>query len=133
VTPCIEYTGYLDDCGYGITGKGRAHRVAWSAVHGPIPTGLHVLHRCDNPSCINVEHLFLGTNQDNVADRDSKNRQARQHGSSNGRSFLTDEKVRRIKTLLKQGKSSLNAIAKEYNVCKSTIVHIKMGRTWREQ
>ena len=59
--------------------KTRAvHRVAWAAAHGPIPAGMHVLHRCDVRHCCNPDHLFLGTNADNVADKVAKGRQSRQ-------------------------------------------------------
>ncbi len=55
----------------------RAHRMAWELTNGPIPEGMLVCHRCDNPACCNPGHLFLGTHQDNMDDRNSKNRQAR--------------------------------------------------------
>jgi hypothetical protein len=62
--------------GYGTIGvSGRmigAHRAAWIAKHGPIPSGLHVCHRCDNPRCINPDHLFLGTHQANMRDMSLK-------------------------------------------------------------
>ena len=64
--------------GYGQIRRGdkilRAHRYVWTVVNGPIPDGLHVLHTCDNPPCINIAHLWLGTNADNVADRTAKGR-----------------------------------------------------------
>jgi hypothetical protein len=86
VTPCLEWQAGRDKNGYGkhwLAGKTvRAHRVAWELAHGPIPDGMGVLHRCDNPPCVADEHLFLGTNQDNTADRDAKGRQAR--GDANG-------------------------------------------------
>jgi hypothetical protein len=53
---------------------GRSHRAAWKLTHGPIPDGLQVLHRCDNPPCCNPAHLFLGTQQDNIADMHKKGR-----------------------------------------------------------
>jgi hypothetical protein len=52
----------------------RSHRVAWELTHGPVPDGLHVLHRCDTPSCCNVAHLFIGTHDDNMADMAAKGR-----------------------------------------------------------
>jgi hypothetical protein len=83
---CIEWSGHKNSYGYGQTGTMRfgnrkAHRWAWEKFFGPIPAELHVLHRCDNPACINPAHLFLGTHQENMRDRDLKGRhwnQARQ-------------------------------------------------------
>jgi hypothetical protein len=62
-----------------MTGNRLAHRVAWEKVHGPIPQGMQVLHRCDTPLCVNVEHLFLGTNADNQRDKASKGRVRNQY------------------------------------------------------
>lgn len=77
-TPCIEWQGGRDRDGYGTTlyqgKKQRAHRVAWQRIHGPIPDGLNVLHKCDNPPCVNVGHLFLGTQRRNVEDMMAKGR-----------------------------------------------------------
>lgn len=82
---CWEWAGARKGSqGYGEFGVNRmpatAHRVAWELTHGPIPDGLFVLHRCDNPPCCNPAHLFLGTHQDNMADRDAKGRVA--HGDA---------------------------------------------------
>jgi HNH endonuclease len=76
---CFEWSGLRNDCGYGRTwsketGPIKAHRLAWIKAHGPIPAGMCVLHRCDNPPCINLDHLFLGTDLDNVRDMLSKGR-----------------------------------------------------------
>lgn len=80
---CIVYSGRKLKSGYGIvmgyTPQGKrtstlAHRIAWKLLKGPIPKGQQVLHRCDNPSCINVDHLFLGTQKDNMADMKAKGR-----------------------------------------------------------
>jgi hypothetical protein len=57
----------------------------FSILYSELPTFLHVLHRCDNPACVNPEHLFLGTCQDNIDDRVSKGRSARNYGAANGR------------------------------------------------
>jgi hypothetical protein len=96
LTPCLEWAAARDKDGYGrCKWKGkmaRAHRVAWAITHGGIPDGLYVLHRCDNPSCVALDHLWLGTNRDNISDRDAKGRQA--SGDRNG-SRLYPEKLAR--------------------------------------
>jgi hypothetical protein len=87
LTGCWEWQNYRSPDGYGrSTGHGgevMVHRIAYADRHGPIPAGMQVLHRCDNPPCCNVEHLFLGTALDNVADRVRKGRTAAgaKHGS----------------------------------------------------
>lgn len=82
-TPCLEWTGCRIEDGYGrkITGSRKGgrrlvlvHRWVWEKEFGPIPEGLCVLHRCDNPPCINLDHLFLGTLSDNALDRETKGR-----------------------------------------------------------
>lgn len=78
VCSCWEWTGWRKETGYGrVRIDGRilyAHRVSWILANGPIPDDLRVLHRCDNPPCVNPDHLFLGTQGDNNADRDAKGR-----------------------------------------------------------
>lgn len=77
-TPCLLWTGRKSKDGYGkINRKGKtlsAHRYSWTLVNGPIPEGLFVLHKCDVPTCINPDHLFLGTHQDNMDDMKNKGR-----------------------------------------------------------
>jgi len=78
---CWIWTGALSDCDYGLFGiKGQmlySHRLMWEHHHGPIPEGLFVCHDCDNPSCVNPEHLKLGTHQDNMDDMKRKGRGAK--------------------------------------------------------
>jgi len=79
---CWEWTGYRERYGYGrvsmvaigMSNKVLAHRAAWILTHGEIPSGMNICHTCDNPICVNPSHLFLGTHQDNMRDRDSKGR-----------------------------------------------------------
>lgn len=81
---CLEWAGARNGNGYGSVGSVRdehgrsivylAHRVAWTIANGPIPEGMSVCHTCDNPPCVNPDHLFIGTNQDNVDDMVSKGR-----------------------------------------------------------
>lgn len=85
---CWEWAGGLMWDGYGAfhrdgdgSVKQRAHRISWEYSNGPIPSGMLVCHRCDNPRCVRPEHLFLGTDQDNVDDMMSKGR----HASHNSR------------------------------------------------
>lgn len=95
VNNCLEWNALRNRSGYGvvnISGRMRfAHRLAWERVHGH-PGELCVLHRCDNPRCYNVEHLFLGTRQDNNRDRDQKGRNvpARLFGERNPAARIAD-------------------------------------------
>jgi len=100
---CIEWKGAKDTKGYGrrtIKQKNyAAHRVAWEAVNGMIPKGLGVCHCCDNPACINVEHLFLGDQSVNMLDCSHKGRLHTVRGEKNGKAKLTDDDVRAIRQL----------------------------------
>ena len=86
---CVEWTDALTRGGYGrfkYQNKSlRSHRVSYEIHYGLIPEGLHILHRCDNRKCVNPDHLFLGTHQDNMSDKADKNRQSK----SKDHAFLT--------------------------------------------
>ncbi len=132
-TGCWEWTAALDERGYGQMHMPapnrmvRAHRIAWLVHRGEIPAGLHVLHRCDNRRCINPEHLYLGTHQQNMRDRQERGRTDRHIGSANGRARLTEEQVARIK----RDDRWPRFIAKDYGVTVHSIKNIKYGVTWR--
>lgn len=115
--------------GYGLFSIGNrdfgAHRIAWRLLHGPIPDRKHVCHRCDNPACCNPGHLFLGTNADNMRDRDSKGRQAR--GTRHPRAKLTDDLVRAIRA---DGRGS-KALSKALGVSRTVIRNVLLGLRWR--
>lgn len=78
VGDCLIWIGARDRDGYGRPSISNvrvlAHRLSWWLAHGEIPLGLHVLHRCDQPSCVHIEHLFLGTHEENIRDRENKGR-----------------------------------------------------------
>jgi hypothetical protein len=113
---------------YGSRIKILAHRYAYELVFGPIGGQLRVLHRCDDPSCVNPAHLFLGTIAENNADRNAKNRQAR--GETNGRAKLSEKQVRRVRRL-NAGGVGQERLARRFGVHPKTIFQIVHGRTWR--
>jgi len=106
-----------------------AHRVAWELTYGPIPDGMCVLHRCDNPPCCNPKHLFLGTQQDNIDDRDHKGRTTRGEGVVI--SVLTKEDVRKIRSSYAQGGYTQKALAEIYGVDRTTVSRVIQLKTWR--
>lgn len=130
---CWLWRGAKQNSGYGrFRYKGRcegAHRIAWLFEHGVLPE-LYVLHRCDNPSCVNPEHLFLGTCQDNVLDCIAKNRFNRPKGVNHFRSKFTEPDILKIRGLIKQGFND-REISEDFNVCGTTIQAIREGRTWK--
>ncbi len=133
---CIPWVGHLMDNGYGqirtkIGDKTRvvlAHRASYELMVGPIPDGLFVLHRCDNPPCINPVHLFLGTHQDNADDKVRKNRQAT-GATQAGRAKLTDEQVRQIRSRYRRGYG--NKLAKEFGIDESGVSRIVHKLSYR--
>jgi len=107
--------------GLGVVG---AHRASWEIHFGPIPPDMHVCHRCDNPPCVNPEHLFLGTAQDNNADKAAKGRASGAHrGEHHHRGKLTDRQVEEIRTLVGQG-CLHREVAERYGVHRVTVSKI---------
>ena len=115
--------------GYGqIHHKGKtvyAHRVAWELANGTITDDSYVLHQCDNRRCVNPDHLFLGTFEDNMADMVMKGRQAR--GNNKPHSKLNAEMVREIR----QSDATQDEIAKSFGVSRSLISMVRSGKIWR--
>lgn len=134
---CWEWNARIDD-GYGRigvrTGKRwnirRAHRVAYELLRGGIPTGLHVLHHCDNRRCVNPDHLFLGSNGDNVRDRDNKGRAACGERNGRGNAKLEAKVVAEIRLRSTSG-ASQRRLAHEFGLHHSTVGRIIRRETWR--
>lgn len=130
--PCREWPGRRTRFGYGRVYFGSkrwpAHRFAWWVVYGEIPDGLEVCHHCDNPSCFEITHLFLGTTQDNRADCVRKNRHAR--GERSGPAKLTDAAVLEIRAAIAAGETNLS-IARRHGVSDASISNIRNGYTWK--
>lgn len=102
----------------------RAHRRAWELYRGPIPDGAHVLHRCDTPTCVNPDHLFLGDQAANMADKAAKGRQNR--GETHGMRKLSEEQARAIIA----DRRLYREVAEEMGVSIQTVSDIKRGRSW---
>ena len=107
----------------------QAHRYAYEQVCGPLPKGACVLHFCDNPRCVKTSHLYAGTHQDNMDDRQSRSRQAR--GEGHGRARLTERSVRWIRKAHAAGGTSYAKLAPRFGVSRSAIAHVVEFRTWR--
>lgn len=137
-TGCWLWTASVNHKGYGFIGIGgsgnirTAHRVSYELHNDAIPDGLHVLHRCDQRSCVNPAHLFLGTNKENVADKMSKRRAScgRAHSMSLTNKKLQEEDVRQIRRALAVGVRQRD-LAAAFSVSQRTICFISVGRTFR--
>lgn len=125
---CWLWTAGKNEKGYGSIGWGEgikaAHRVSWEINCGEIPKGMHVLHKCDNPSCVNPHHLFLGTNADNVADKVRKGRTCDNHGERNPNLKLTDRQVSEIRQRYANGETNQSALGREYGISQTHIGRI---------
>ena len=140
-TGCWLWTKCADRSGYGFMSVGgkaeRAYRVAWALVHGDIPGGKVICHRCDQPSCINPDHLFLGDQADNIRDMMAKGRHGARKGTDNWSrgvdrhcAKLNDEDVRTIRALHAEG-AGTRALALRYSVDRTNIQLIVRRATWK--
>lgn len=159
-TPCWTWIAYKNPLGYGVFNADKinsAHRFSYELHYGKIPEGMLVCHKCDNPSCVNPEHLFLGTDKDNMIDRDKKGRRKnlrkgdnhfyhihpeksyfsrekfvpKARGEKHGMAVLTEEKVIEIREIYSKHEMSFPKLAKKYGVGMTTIWHIVKRDTWK--
>lgn len=135
--PCWLWTGGINHQrgGYGMFAlrKGvirRSHRIAWELESGPVPDGLWVLHRCDNPPCVRPGHLFLGTPRDNIDDMITKGRSNPAQGSARPQARLSEADVLAIRAARAQGATGAE-LARQYGVHRSSIYHICQRDFWR--
>jgi hypothetical protein len=131
VTGCIEWTGTKNMDGYGLIKvegtRVLTHRLAYELKHGPIPKGKCVCHHCDNPTCCNDDHHFLGTHAGNMADMMTKGRQSK--GESHGKAKLTEADVLEIRRRLSAGELQ-SVLAKDFEVSPAHVSMIQSGKTW---
>lgn len=135
-TGCLEWQGSRTDRGYPRTKVGGRrgktillHREVYRLTFGEFDSKLSVCHSCDNPPCVNSNHLFLGTHQDNIIDRDRKHRQARLYGTARPYAVLNDEAVKVFKFLHARGVPVVK-LAKVYKLPYNTIYNVISGQTW---
>ena len=124
---CLEWIRCLNSDGYPRMHwkgncNGKVHRIVYELVHGELPEGHCIRHICDNPKCINPEHLLLGTAADNMADRDSRER--------HGKSKLSHTDVRAIRVLCRAGFKNVQ-ISRMYGIDARTVSSIKHGHHWK--
>jgi hypothetical protein len=126
---CWNWIGCKTEKGYGQMRIGRtirAHRYSWVIHNGPIPNNMFVCHRCDNPSCVRPNHLFLGTAKDNTLDMISKHRQCGARGETHPFHKLTNEDIPKIRS----SSLSCNQLAMQYGVSSVLINSIKLRKRW---
>lgn len=121
----------------------KPHRIAFEMVVGPIPSGLHCLHHCDNPRCLRPDHLHLGTDADNANDRlahgrtlrgaesiSATHRECMSRGQDHWRTSLTDDQVHAIRLRYESGGITMQKLADQYGVGLTTISNLINRRTW---
>ena len=129
---CWLWTGTVANNGRGVfkinNKLKQAHRISYEVHFGEIPQGLLVCHKCDNGLCVNPEHLFLGTQQDNINDCVNKNRNAK--GSKNWNTKLNEEKVKMIRTADFSERGSKAKISRELGISQTALNYVISGKNW---
>jgi hypothetical protein len=137
---CWLWVGNALPSGYGLfrlRDNGRiarmtAHRASYVLHFGAFPRNLFVCHRCDNPPCVNPDHLFLGSAADNAHDRNTKGRSVGQgKGEAHSLAKITEEQARRIIALVAPGQMTAREIARDVGTTSTTVYAISVGATWK--
>lgn len=136
---CWLWRGFINQNGYGVAGYKRrnflAHRLSWILTYGEIPEGLYVCHKCDTPACVRPDHLFVGSQLENMRDMHSKGRhksgfkKGMNRGEKNGQAKLSAEMVAQIRQRLATGDKP-GVIAADFGVSRRCISAIKTGLSW---
>lgn len=132
-TGCWLWTGSLRNGRYGAIIVNNinlaAHRYHWEQVNGPIPEGMSVCHKCDTPTCVNLNHLFLGTHAENMHDMFKKGRGNRARGERNKQAKLNAEKVIYIR--LSYPEKNFSQLGKELGIDHTSVRNVINGKTWK--
>lgn len=131
---CWVWTAGRRQAGYGrfkTAGRyNQAHRFSWTLANGPIPRGLFILHHCDNPPCVRPDHLFIGTQTDNMADMNAKNRLVNVVGERHGNSKVTVADVVEIRRRVADGEPQ-SKVAGDYDIAEITVWTIVRRTRWK--
>ena len=134
---CWVWTDSKDRCGYGfaslslIKGTNKAHRISFILTYGDFDRSLYVCHKCDNPHCVNPDHLFLGTQKANMQDRAEKGRGFIPSGSLCGSSVFTDEEVIKLRAVYSSGEyENVQAMARFLGYNGQTLLAMLKGKTY---
>lgn len=137
-THCWIWTGAASGGKHGKYGgikvnkkMAKATRVSWEIHNGKIPENMEVCHSCDNTICVNPKHLWVGTHKQNMRDRDRKGRMKAAFGENHGRAKLTEEKVKEIRYLFKNGNISKSKFARQFEIGRYAILSVISRRTWK--
>lgn len=125
------YGAFKFKCEDGVWRQRKASRVAYELTAGPIPHGACVLHRCDNPPCVNPAHLFVGSHADNLRDCADKGRRVQVRGETHGHSKLTDTAVREIRRQYSLGGISQARLGEKFGVGLCAVHRIVRGTGWK--